>query len=217
MSVIHPLIAGLGVSLLLPLMPLPAGAAQALPLPAVSVDKTLKVDVDGDGRRDKIALYYDDTTMLVRVTTARKKKASFRTDAGEFNQHFYKAAKLDGVKGKELIFITDEEYTVTYEVVTWRKGHLTKAKPPMLRNRNGQVAGWTPSDDEISGFRFFTSKGKRYVDATYLWLYEEDEVWAGATYRSVWRSGAWHLKRTTDLHDLTEAKARSYTGFHGVG
>lgn len=216
MKHVHPFVAALGLSLVLPLGTVMAGPAQALTMPAVSADKTFKVDVDGEGHKDKFSLYYDDSTMLVKVTTAKKKKSSFRTDGGEYNQHYHKAGSLDGAKGKELIFITDEEVVVTYEVVTWRKNRLTKAKPPMVRNRNDEVTGWTPGEEDLSGFRFFTSKGKRYVDATYLWLNEEDEAWEGATYRSVWSSSAWHLKHTTDLRYLTDARAEAYAGFHGI-
>ena len=87
-----PLLATFGLSVALAVAPLAPDAPQALTLPMISADKTFTVDVDGDGRKDRIALYYEDTTMLVKVTTARKKKSSFRTDAGEFNQPAGRAA-----------------------------------------------------------------------------------------------------------------------------
>lgn len=205
-----------GAALVLPVLG-PAGSTSA----SAAADKTYRIDVDGDGRKDKVGLYFEDSTILVKVITAKHKSSSLRTLPGEFNQHLYKAAKLDGVKGRELIFITDEEYITSYDVFTWRKGKLVRAKVPPLRNRNDSLAGWTPGDGEVSGFRFFSSKGKRYVDATYLWFNEEAAMegepgWEGATYRSVWASGKWHLKKTIQRRQLTQARAEAYSGFHGI-
>lgn len=206
----------LGTLLLVPVSCLGTAPARAVAPAALTLDRVVRVDVDGDHRKDKVAFYIDEYSYVVKVTTAKKRRSSVKLAPGELMHGFYKAASLDGVKGKEIIAITDEEAVKTYEVLTWRHGRLVKAKAPMLHDRDGKRVGWTPAIGDFSGYRFFSSKGKRYVDATYLWFYEEEESWQGHTYRSVWKSGAWRLKHTSYRSELTEAQASALAGFHGI-
>ncbi len=181
---------------------------------AASPNRTVKVDVDGDHHKDTVKLYEDDTSTLVKVTTAKKKHASKRTRGGELGNGYYAAAKVDGTKGYELIFVIDQEMSTQYQVLTWRKNKLVNDPAPYILNADGKKVSWSPGDEDLSGFRFFTSKGKRYVDATYLWFGED--TYEGVTYRSVWKSGAWSHKSDKSIYSLTEDEAAAYSGFHGL-
>lgn len=191
-------------------LPLSSAPAQAVPLPAPTVTKSL--DVDGDGKADTVELYkVAATRYLLQVTTATRVsgvffKSTFPEDWGEPNPWFG-AAKLDKVKGYELMVYLWGGDGVGFAVYTWRSGRLVTEKAPAAP----LVKGWYLGGQ---GYRFFT-KGKRYVDVSALTSNAAGTIWSGKIIRSVWKADHW-VKVSTRKVKLTTAKAAPYLGFNGA-
>jgi hypothetical protein len=195
-----------------PFSTVPASAAAPVSARAVApadvatptVAKHVVTDVDGDGTRDSVTLTYLGANQFTLTTTTTKGKSSsvsftsvvdptFATPASSW----YGASAIDGRKGSELIvnrFTTataESGENVTLGVYTWRSGKLVAEKAPASwwgRTWKGNANQATTG----RGYRFFTSHGHRYVDATRMYtLHHRTDPWYGTFTRSVWRHGTW--------------------------
>ena len=195
-----------------PFAPVPAHAMDALParavrpadVPAPAVVKRINTDMDGDGVRDQVNLTYlgsDNFELAVTTTRGRTSKVAFTSHVDPSfvpaAATFYGADAIDGRKGSELIVhryaadITPSGQNLTVAVYTWRSGELVAEAAPAARTGTGWEVGVTEGSETASGYGFFTSHGRRYVDTSRLtmtggrWRYE------GSVTRSVWRGGRW--------------------------
>lgn len=130
---------------------------------------------------------------------------------------WFGGAKLDGSKGAELIFTTeDTEVSAHYVVLTYQGGKLKAEKAPA----RPKGKGWFTTIDEVDvqqGYRFFTLKKKRYVDAVYLTSTNPSAtLFAGTVIRSVWKSGKWVKTKTFQVHNWSSDQVDRYAGFSGV-
>lgn len=194
-----------------PFTPAPAGTATVRAPTAAPADATASTlvkhvvtDLDGDGTRDSVDLkYLGSNRFELSATTTKGKTAKVRftsrVDAkwAPAADTWYGASAIDGRKGSELIVNKFSKKTaesregVTLGVYTWRSGKLVAEKPPATPT--GKV--WKVNDSgafEVRGYRFFTSHGHRYVDATRLTTrHKLTKPWNGSVTRSVWRNGTW--------------------------
>jgi hypothetical protein len=194
------------------------GAAQASGLiaPAAATTlKTLRVDVDGDGRKDKVTVEgLTSTRYRVHVRTAKGRTAhkTVTVKASSGGTDWYGAARLDGAKGYELVMTAGgEEEASWYNVLTWRKGRLVLEAAP--KSPAGSGWGIYGNGASFSGYRFFTSKGHRFVDAADLTSLVSGTD--GTITRSVWRSGKWRTVSTRTV-SMTNEEADTYFGFQNV-
>jgi len=191
-------------------IPVPAAAADTSARAAAPADATtpavvkhVTTDVDGDGTRDSVTLTYlgaDQFTLGVTTTRGRTSTVSFGSAFEAIypytpNVAWYGASAIDGRKGSELIVrVPTTKSTVPggpLAVYTWRSGTLVKeTAPPSPWGRAWNVD--TGNDLRAAGYRFFTSHGHRYVDATRMTSTGKGSApWKGIITRSVWRHGTW--------------------------
>jgi hypothetical protein len=188
-------------------------APPANAVPITTVLNTVSVDVDGDGAVDTVeVLKYSDTKYLLQVTTATRVSGVFFTstypaDWGETSPWFG-AAKIDKAAGYDLLVYKWGGDGVGFTVYTWRSGALVSEKAPAAPLAKGWYLGG-------QGYRFFNSKGKRYVDVSHLTVNAAGTVWSGKIIRSVWSAGKWK-KISTRTVKLSTAKADPYIGFNGA-
>lgn len=197
----------------------PAPTAVAA-LPGLAADRTVKVDVDGDGRKDTVKITkVKEDRYKVTVTTAKKRKSSLtltstiETDWGI--EPYWGAAKLDKVKGYELLLATGGGDGYTTAVLTWRKNKLVRQAAP--KDRSAKYAWYSLGmlDWGRSGYRFYSKSGKRYVEQYTLFKMGTPR-WEGRLVTSVWKSAGW-TKTTSKKVKLTDKQAKKYTGgFQGV-
>lgn len=200
----------------LPATPAQAHAAQVRPADAGPV-QIMRVDVDGDRRKDTVTVtQYRGEGYRVRVTTRKKRSSSAVVATESPGAPLYAAAKLDGAKGSELIVTTYDELATGAVVLTWRKNRLVREKAPaMVAVDVTADTGWHwgAGDDSVSGYRFFTRKSRRYVDA---FSFEPSSPIIRT--RSLWRSGAWRKVGVAQIE--TDASpddvARKYGDLKGV-
>lgn len=214
----------LGLAITLGSMPnSPAAAAGPSVRPAVPAvaARTASVDVDGDGRKDLVVLNQPDAThAVVTVTTARglaaQREVSISDYPYEIEDAWYATAKLDGSKGAEIILNTFSGDGAGFTVLTWRRGALIieeAAKSPGA-NMSWYLLG---AGFNGSGYHFFTSAGKRYVDAgDWQCTSDHGRVCSVRAYRSVWRSGSWHKVKAYTSKRLTWGQIHKFTDFTGV-
>lgn len=179
---------------------LPAVPAQA----SAKVVQRLKVDVDGDGHADTVRVYrLSAHRFRISVVTRRKTVSAIVTTVvdsrGVITDPLYAAARLDPVKGSELILTQADALGSSGLVLTWRSGRLVREKGPELSG-GGTTWQWGSGGDVSRSYHFSTVAGRRYVDATELGFSATDpDQWVSATVRSQWRSGAWrYLSTRTD-------------------
>lgn len=200
---------------------LEATPAAATPLPEKAAARTVKVDVDGDGRKDTVKITkVKEDRYQVTVTTAKKKRKSsltltstIETDWGI--EPYWGAAKLDKVKGYELLLATGGGDGYTTAVLTWRKNKLVRQVAP--KDRSAKYAWYSLGmlDWGRSGYRFYSKSGKRYVEQYTLFKMGTPR-WEGRLVTSVWKSAGW-TKTTSKKVKLTDKQAKKYTGgFKGV-
>lgn len=194
-----------------------AAAARPLALPALAT-RTVHVDVDGDGLVDEVTVEQNAPhSYVVNVVTAAGQDdvvqfaSTIEDDWGI--EPWYGAARLDHVKGYELLLLTSGGDGVMFRVLTWRAGGLVFERAPktlMKGSYDWYLAdlGWARF-----GYRFTTSNGHRYVRD--FELYPSGKYWKGAVVKSVWRSGAWHKMSSTKV-SLTKSQAKRYSGISGV-
>lgn len=199
------------------LAPSPAQAATAaLKPPAIRI---VRVDVDGDGRRDMVTVEkVRSERYKVSVTTANGRRASVTitsTIENDFGIEPYGgAAKLDQVRGYELLLATWGGDGVGFTVLTWRNNKLVRQAAP--RNRlstyDWYVLGYP--DLGVAGYRFHTVSGKRYVEQ-YL-LMKDGSRWGGVIVTSRWTSSGWTKLKATSVK-LNAKQLKKYPGgFTGV-
>lgn len=187
---------------------------------ALAPDRKVKVDVDGDGRKDTVTI----TTMTgdryrVTAVTAKGRKSSVTiTSTIEVDwgiEPYWGAAKLDKVKGYELLLATGGGDGYTSVVLTWRANTLTRQPAPKARS---SVYAWyalSALDWGRSGYRFSTKEGKRYVKQ-YTLFRMGTKRWEGTIVTSRWKSGKW-TKTASKRVKLTNAQVKKYPGgFTGV-
>lgn len=204
--------------------PAASAATPSARRPVAAGARTLKIDVDGDRRKDTVRFtMLDATRYRVKVTTAKPKRTVTRTvtvAASDATPTWYGAGRLDGAKGVELIVGTGGmEEAIWFDVLTWRRGRLVLETAP--KAPAGVGWGFYGTGDSWSGYYFFTSKKRRYVDAADL--HGSGSLDSEGRYkkvkatiiRSVWKSGKW---RTVSKRKVTTtgAKASKYDDFGGV-
>ncbi|MGC4154423.1 MAG: hypothetical protein QM628_15285 [Propionicimonas sp.] len=180
---------------------------------------TAKIDVDGDGRKDTVKVTrLSSTKYKVAVTTAKKKASititsTIRQDWGEDNP-YWGAAKLDKVKGHELLVLTGGGDGVSIAALTWRKGKLIRQAAP--KARSSKYAWYSLGTDwGHHGYRFYTKNGKRYVEQYGLFKMGTPR-WEGTIVTSKWTASGWKQTKKKNV-SLTDAQAGKYPGgFVGV-
>jgi hypothetical protein len=187
--------------------------AQAAPTaaPTLTEVKSVRVDVDGDGTSDRVQLLSAGGDQFqLKVTTKKASATAAFTSVLSATDNpasvWTGAAKLDGVKGNELLVQTTKPDTIgDFAVFTWRKGALVAEAAPAARSR----AGWWSSD--LHGFRFFTSHHRAFVDAANLASASKNGAHGATIVRSVWRNGRW-VKVSTRSVKLSASRIGQYTG-----
>lgn len=198
-----------------------AAAPEAAPaVPMAVPDRTVKVDVDGDGRKDTVKITtVSSERYKVAVTTAKGIKSSIKITSTIENdwgaEPYWGAAKLDKVKGYELLLATGGGDGYTSVVLTWRSNKIVKQAAPKARTtKYGWYAVGYP-ELGFGGYRFYTKDGKRYVQQ-YLLMNTGKKRWAGTIVTSRWKSGAWK-KTSSKKVSLTKTQVKKYPGgFTGV-
>gem|GEM_PF-613817 len=208
----------------------PLGVAQAAPtapIPAATVVKTVRVDVDGNGKKDLVQLFHHGGNIFrLQVTTDKVTASDEFLSAlpadGDWSNNliWYGAASLDGTKGAELIVHTyDADSWENWDtpsrlgVYTWRSGHLVEATAPKAPKTQGWHLG-TSDPYGINGYRFFTKSGRRYVEVADLVDRPGNNHWSGKILRSVWKKRAW-VKVSTRTVKLGEKSAGRYQTING--
>ncbi|HML50608.1 MAG TPA: hypothetical protein PKD84_04235 [Propionicimonas sp.] len=190
---------------------------------ATTLVKTVKVDVDGDKRPDRVRIYrLGATSWRVAVTTARKKSASIKltSDPNFFVDSWNGAAKLDGAPGYELMVNLHVSDGGWFDVLTWRSNRLVKEKAPASAP-NSTGNGWyvLGMGDSGEGFHLFSSKGRRYVDRGSWYCQDFEAPCTASVTRSVWRSGRWRAVKRFTRRGLSMKQTERYifTGVKVVG
>ena len=209
------------LALAVPAVGLASGpSAAAAPLPQLAAVRTVKIDVDGDGRKDTVKITKVKKHLYkVAVTTAKKRKASLlltSTIATDWQiEPYWGAAKLDKVKGYELLLATGGSDGYTTAVLTWRKNKLVRQAAPLDRSSTYAWYSLAIPDWGLCGYRFYSKAGKRYVEQYQLFKMGTPR-WEGRLTTSVWKSTGWTKVKATKVK-LTDKQAKKYTGgFQGV-
>ena len=197
----------------------PAPTAVAA-LPGLAADRTVKVDVDGDGRKDTVKITNPKSERYrVSVTTAKGRKASITltsTIENDWGQEpYWGAAKIDQVKGYELLLATGGGDGYTTAVLTWRKNKLVRQAAPKDRSSKYAWSALSYLDWGRGGYRFYTKKGKRYVEQ-YLLLRMGTPRWEGRIVTSRWTSSGWSKTKAKNVKLTGKQLAKYPGGFHGV-
>jgi hypothetical protein len=185
---------------------LPARALAPADVTAPTVIKHVNTDMDGDGSRDSVTLTYlglerylgtDQFELSVTTTKGRTAKAVFSSNANaainQVNGVWQGADAIDGHKGSELLVslhnsLLGDDERFTLGVYTWRSGKLVAEKAPAAPGTAWQVG---LGDESAAGYRFFTSHGHRYADASRLKQLYNPTRWKGTVTRSVWQHDKW--------------------------
>jgi hypothetical protein len=215
--------------LALALTPLiPVATAQAAPLPSApaetgTVIKSIRADVDGNGKPDTVELIrLTANRFRLQVRTAEKvASVEFTADPADVldaTRVWHGAASLDGVKGAELVVnlwsaqrLQADLWSHDIAVYTWRHGALVAERAPAATRVKHWYLG-DPETDSTQGYRFFTKSGRHYVDVSDLT--RTSTSWKGRITGSVWRNGNW-VKVSTRKVQLPFSKADPYLSFNG--
>ncbi len=225
------IIAGVAAALTLAggLLSTPTTSQAAAVLPGDSPVGTYKVDIDGDGHKDKVVTsrsYADEETVTwkIKVTTHKKKTSTVYVDSSSnadvpvlgFNS-------IDPVKGKEIEVIIWDDWgfgrMTEFKVLTWRHNKLVFEGAPrsgdFAASKSKEWWGLCDGDDTVRwGYYLFTSKRKHYVDFFQM-SREGANRWDATFHRSVWKSGKWvnsGRRRDTWLDGKQAAKYLPATG-----
>ncbi|MGC3995212.1 MAG: hypothetical protein QM779_14045 [Propionicimonas sp.] len=193
-------------------------AAIAAPSATQVATRSVSVDVDGDGAADAVTIEQSaPQTFVVNVVTAASESAVTTVTSSIIDdwgvEPWYGAAKLDHVKGKELLLLTSGGDGVTFRVLTWRNHALVFERAPSSLAKG--TLGWYLVDVEAArfGYRFSTVDGKRHVRE--FELFPHGSHWKGTIVTSVWKAGAWK-KVGTKTVNLTAKQAERYRRLAGV-
>lgn len=182
---------------------------------------TVKVDVDGDGKKDTVTVTQTSSTKYkVKVTTHKKRTSSLTinsTIATDWGMDpYWGAAKLDKVKGYELLLATGGGDGWSTTVVTWRNNKLVRQAAPKARSSKYAWYSAALPDWLRSGYRFYTKNGVRYVEQYALFKMGTPR-WEGTITKSKWTSSGWKKVGKTKTVSLTKSKVKKYPGgFTGV-
>ena len=195
-----------------------AAAARPQALPSVVATRTVHVDVDGDGHADEVTVEQNGpNTFVVNVVTyaggADVAQFTSTIDDDWGIEPWYGAAKLDGVKGYELLLLTSGGDGAMFRVLTWRSGALVAERAPKTLMKGSY--NWYLADLGFArfGYRFASGHGHRYVRD--FELYASGKYFKGTVVKSVWKAGAWK-KVSSKKVKLTKAQAKRYSGISGV-
>lgn len=174
----------------------PTTAPTPITTQATTLVKTKRVDVDGDGRKDKVRLYrITASTWRVTVTTAKGKRASktftstIASDWG-LSSPWTNPIRMDGRAGTELPFMVAGGDGVVFRVLTWRKGRLVNE--PKLGGQSWYVGGPLP---EYQSYRFYTVKKVRYAEVAWLTPSGNGTTCSADVNRYAWTSTKWTFRR----------------------
>ncbi len=180
-----------------------------------------KVDVNGDGRRDTVAVARRGAdgarsgSVIVRVKTSRNHVESVtRRTSFWYGALWQGAAKIDSRSGHELVVgHTSGAHTLFFSTLTWRKGHLVMLHQP------GGARHWV-----VDGAYNITLGWKhRTADPVGVIRKRVAERRANGRFRGVvttfrWGSdGAWHRMGSTVKDPLSESTAFSWGGWRFPG
>jgi len=195
-----------------------AAAARPVALPSVVATRHVAVDVDGDGHADDVTVEQNGpNTFVVNVVTY-----AGEDDVAQFTstidddwgiEPWYGAAKLDGVKGYELIVLTSGGDGAMFRVLTWRSGALVQERAPKSLMKGSYDWYLASLGFAKFGYRFASGHGHRYVRD--FELYASGKYFKGTIVKSVWKSGAWQ-KVSSKKVKLTKSQAKRYNGISGV-
>lgn len=202
--------------LLVPAERATASVPRALPVNVVT--RTVSVDVDGDGRADTVTVEQSGADLfVVNVVTAAGEDdvvqfvSTIDDDWGI--EPWYGAARLDKVKGYELLLLTSGGDGATFRVLTWRSGALVFERAPKKLIKGSYDWYLAGMDWARFGYRFSTVDGRRYVRD--FELFKSGRYWKGTIVKSVWKSGTW-VKVASRKVKLTAKQAKRYDGLSGV-
>jgi hypothetical protein len=195
-----------------------AAAEQPHTLPATVATRTVSVDVDGDGHADDVTVEQNgpDTFVVNVVTYAGAddvKQFTSTIDDDWGVEPWYGAARLDYVKGYEMLLLTSGGDGLMFRVLSWHNGALVWEKAPKTLVKGAYDWYLASLSFARFGYKFTTSKGHRYVRD--FELYPSGSHWKGTVVKSVWKSGAWH-KVSSKKVNLTRKQAKGYDGLSGV-
>jgi hypothetical protein len=194
-----------------------AAAARPLALPTAAT-RTVHVDVDGDGQLDEVTVEQNAPhTYVINVVTAAGQDdvaqvtSTIEDDWGV--EPWYGAARLDGVKGYELLLLSSGGDGLMFRVLTWRNGGLVREAAPKTLMKGSY--DWYLADLSFArfGYKFTTKAGHRYVRD--FELYPSGSHWKGTVVKSVWKAGAWK-KVSSKKVNLTKTQAKAYDWLSGV-
>ncbi|MFT4219268.1 MAG: hypothetical protein QM611_01950 [Microbacterium sp.] len=201
-----------------------APVAHAAALTAVPTTVTAKVDVDGDGRKDRVKVAKTGSSKYkVTVKTAKGRTASktiTSTAAANWGMHpFWGSARLDKRKGSELLLATGGGDGLSSVVLTWRNNKLVRQAAPRHRSYSAAykyrwyTAGMTWAN---AGYRFYTKNGKRYVQNYWIEQVTGSTKWRADIVTSKWTKKGWTRVSSKKVR-LTATQAKKYPGgFTGV-
>lgn len=196
------------------------GNAEAAPAAATKPTKSVKADIDGDGRTDTVTSQFKAGRWLLTVKTAKRKTAKqtipVYTDGDVWlDNPLWGVAPLDHRKGNEILVVLGGVDATVIRVFTWSGGTLKKAKAPV--NVNRAQYNWLVTRHEWAtfGFHFYTSKKKRYVRHYGLTL--SGNRWRGTVTVLVSTSKGWKKVSAKKVAVKTSKLKRTYPGgFTGV-
>ncbi|BDV30669.1 hypothetical protein [Microbacterium terricola] len=227
----------------------PAAAAPTIQSKAqVPVGTTVDagyVDVDGDGKKDKVAVKKVAANKYrVAVRTATQQTDS-TTITSTIEQKGWAvladAARLDDASGHELMFVASSRdisggMALSYVVLTWRKGALTREATPYPRdnasgnNYHWRISGPTQDEDslatdedilgtatETNGYIFYSKDGTRYVQR-YQTRLATDSQWTAKFTTSTWSASGWVMSSEKTKTLTPRQVFNSYPGgWDGIG
>lgn len=177
-----------------------------------------RVDVNGDGRLDTVALARRGkaatASVLVRVKTGPSRIVSVRRGTPYWYGGLWQgAAVIDGVAGRELVVgRTSGAHAEFFWVLTWRNGRLLTLRSPggdLDWPVDGAVnidVGWQRTDSDPAGLMRLRVAERQPDDRL---------VGTETTYR--WSPGHWTETRVSTIDPITEPRAASWSGWRVPG
>lgn len=151
-----------------------------------------RADVDGDGRADTTTVTRQKSGYTLRTTTAAGRSASTQVKAKWQTEAtpFVGAARMDGVKGAELVVrVGSGAHTQYFNVFSWRRGALVAQKDP-----SGSTE-WV-TDGALSssmGYTLRTVKGIKQLTQISLGRdsWDKNATFSGTRTVARWQNGRW--------------------------
>ena len=160
--------------------------------------KDVRVDIDGDGRKDRVTLpQVESRRYAVRVigSKGRTSNVSFRsTTRQDWGLNPWRTvAHADGQPGAEIVIAIAGGDGLAMRVLTWRNGRLVYLPAPPTPGANADRTLWyvNASDWQTFGYRFSTFKKARTVTWTHYGRSDDGRTWSGRVNSFIWRGGGW--------------------------